>query len=168
MVGSTLGASVIPILATLWVLVGVLALVWLLTSGRLRLTRQRRPATLQPSTKPTGGDLDAEWIYGDRAERRPQARPAGEKEEAKVEAQAIVKDAELEAREILAAAERARGRVEAELASERAHMAEKSRKLSELLAHALEEVERASANGGASAHEVDGLEALRDELRRAE
>jgi hypothetical protein len=167
MVRSTLGASVIAILAILWVLVGVLALVWLRASGRLRVTLPRRPTTPQPSTKPTG-DLDAEWIYGDRAERRPQARPTGVKDEARVEAQAIVKDAELEARKILAGAERARARVEAELAREQAQMAEKSRKLSEFLANALDEVERASANGRSSAYDRDELEALREELRSAD
>ena len=114
------------------------------------------------------GDLDAEWIYGDRAERKPQARPRGLNEEARLEAEAIVRDAELKAREILASAERARSRVEAELAREQAHMAEKSKKLSEFLSNALEEVERASANGRASAHDLDELEALREELRSTE
>jgi vacuolar-type H+-ATPase subunit H len=114
------------------------------------------------------GDLDAEWIYGDRAERKPQARPREVNEEATLEAEAIVRDAELKAREILAAAERARSRVEAELAREQAQMAEKSKKLSEFLSNALEEVERASANGRASAHDLDELEALREELRSTE
>ena len=155
----------IPILAGLWALVGVLALVWLVASGGLRLKRQRRPMKAQ-STSRAAGDLDAEWIYGDRAERKP--RPREPNEEAKLEADAIVKDAELRAREIIAAAERARSRVEAELAREQAHMAEKSKKLSEFLANALEEVERASANGRASAHEVEELEALREELRNTE
>jgi hypothetical protein len=92
----------------------------------LRLTRQRRPETPQ-SSKRAVSDLDAEWIYGDRAERKPQARP--QETEARLEAQAIVKDAERKAHEILAAAERARSHVEAELAREQAHMAEKSKKL---------------------------------------
>jgi hypothetical protein len=156
---------VIPVLAALWALVGALALVWLVASGRLRLTRQRRPVKVQ-STSSAAGDLDAEWIYGDRAERKP--RPRELNEEANLEADAIVKDAELRAREIIAAAERARSRVEAELAREQAHMAEKSKKLSDFLANALEEVERASANGRASAHEVEELEALREELRNTE
>jgi vacuolar-type H+-ATPase subunit H len=158
---------VIPVLAALWALVGALALVWLVASGRLRLTRQRRPVKVQ-STSSAAGDLDAEWIYGDRAERNPQPRPREVNEEAKLEADAIVRDAELKAREIISAAERARSRVEAELAREQAHMAEKSRKLSEFLANALEEVERASANGRASAHDVEELEALREELRNTE
>jgi hypothetical protein len=158
---------VIPVLAGLWALVGVLALVWLVASGRLRLTRQRQPAKSQ-STARAVGDLDAEWIYGDRAERKPQARPREVNEEATLEAEAIVRDAELKAREILAAAERARSRVEAELAREQAQMAEKSKKLSEFLSNALEEVERASANGRASAHDLDELEALREELRSTE
>jgi hypothetical protein len=130
-------------------------------------TRQRGLSKRQSSTTAVT-DLDAEWIYGDRAGRGPRARPREMKEEARREADAIVKDAELQAREIVAAAERARSRVEAELAREQAHMAEKSKRLSEFLANALEEVERASANGAASAHDLDELEALRDELRRAE
>lgn len=159
----------IPILASLWALVGVLALVWLVWSGRLgpSRTRQRRVAKRQSST-PAVGDLDSEWIYGDRAERKPQARPQELTEEARLEAEAIVKDAEHKAHEILAAAERARSQVEAELAREQAHMAEKSKKLSEFLANALEEVERASANGAASPHDLGELEALRDELRSTE
>jgi hypothetical protein len=155
---------VIAALAILWALVGVLALLWLAWSGRLRLTRGRRP---QASAR-GASDLDAEWIYGDRAERRPQARPQELNEEARLEARAVVKDAELKAHEILAAAERVRSQVEAELAREQAHMAEKSKKLSEFLTNALEEVERASANGAASTHDLGELEALRDELRSTE
>jgi vacuolar-type H+-ATPase subunit H len=158
---------VIPVLAGLWALVGAVALIWLVASRRSRLTRQRRPEKAQSAARAVG-DLDAEWIYGDRAERKPQARPRGLNEEARLEAEAIVSDAELKAREILAAAERARSRVEAELAREQAHMAEKSKKLSEFLSNALEEVERASANGRASAHDLDELEALREELRSTE
>ena len=154
----------IAALAILWALVGVLALLWLAWSGRLRLTRDRRPqASARGAT-----DLDAEWIYGDRGERGPQARPQELNEEARLEARAVVKDAELKAHEILAAAEHARSQVEAELAREQAHMAEKSKKLSEFLTNALEEVERASANGAASAHDLGELEALRDELRSTE
>ena len=157
----------IPVLAGLWALVGALALIWLVASRRLRLTRQRRPAKSQSTARATG-DLDAEWIYGDRAERKTQARPRGLNEEAGLEAEAIARDAELKAREILATAERARNRVEAELAREETQMAEKSKKLSEFLSNALEEVERASANGRASAHDLDELEALREELRSTE
>ena len=157
----------IAALAILWALVGVLALLWLAWSGRLRLTRDRRPAKPQASAR-GASDLDAEWIYGDRAERRPQAGPQELNEEARLEARAVVKDAELKAHEILAAAEHARSQVEAELAREQAHMAEKSKKLSEFLTNALEEVERTSANGAASAHDLGELEALRDELRSTE
>jgi vacuolar-type H+-ATPase subunit H len=114
------------------------------------------------------GDLDSEWIYGDRAERKPQARPQELTEEARLEAEAILKDAKHKAHEILAAAERARSQVEAELAREQAHMAEKGKKLSEFLANALEEVERASANGAASLHDLAELEVLRDELGSTE
>ena len=156
----------IAALAILWALVGVLALLWLAWSGRLRLTRDRRPA--KPQASAGASDLDAEWIYGDHAERRPQARPQELNEEARLEARAVVKDAELKAHEILAAAEHARSQVEAELAREQAHMAEKSKKLSEFLTNALEGVERASANGAASAHDLGELEALRDELSSTE
>jgi vacuolar-type H+-ATPase subunit H len=161
------GASVIPVLAGVWALVGVLALVWLMWSGRLRLTRRRQPVKSQSSARAVG-DLDAEWIYGDRAERKPRVTPQELIEEARLEAEAIVRDAELKAREIVATTERARGQVEAELARKQAHMAEKSKKLSEFLANALEEVERASVNGRASPHDLDELEALRDELRSTE
>ena len=158
----------IPILAGLWTLVGILALVvWLVARGRLRRTHQPKPAKSQ-STAGTGGDLDAEWIYGDRAERKPQTRPREPNQEARRAAEAIVNEAELKAREILAGAERERIRVEAELAREQAQMAEKSKKLSDFLANALEEVERASANGQASTHDLNELEALRDELRSTE
>jgi hypothetical protein len=157
---------VILILACLWTLVGVLALLWFVRR-RLRLTSQRRPAKPQSSTRAVG-DLDAEWIYGNRAERKPHARPQELNEEARLEAEAIVKDAELKAQEIVAAAERARSDVEAELAREQARMDERSKKLSEFLANALEEVERASANGSASAHDLGELEALREELRSTE
>jgi vacuolar-type H+-ATPase subunit H len=162
---------VILILAALWALVGIAALVWLVASGRLGGTGRRGPARVQSNAQ-AASDLDAEWIYGDRVERRPHARARESndeaREEARREADAIVKDAELKAREIIAAAESARSRVEAELARERAQMAEKSKKLSEFLANALEEVERASANGRASAHDVEELEALREELRNTE
>ena len=157
----------IPILASLWALVGVLALVWLVWSGRLRPTRQGRPAKPQSSPRAVG-DFDAEWIYGDRAERKPRARPRESSEEARLEAEAIVKEAELKAHEILAAAERARSHVEAELAREHAQIAERSKKLSEFLTNALEEVERASVNGAPSPPDLGELEALRDELRSTE
>jgi vacuolar-type H+-ATPase subunit H len=158
---------VILILAALWALVGVAALVWLVASGRLGSPGRRRPARAQ-STAPTVSERDAEWIYGDRVERRPHAPAREPNEEARLEADAIVKDAELKAREIIAAAERARSRVEAELAREQTHMAEKSRKLSDFLANTLEEVERASANGPTSAQDLQELEALREELRKTE
>jgi vacuolar-type H+-ATPase subunit H len=154
------------ILVSLWTLVGVLALVWFIWNGRSRMT-QRVPAKPQSSTR-AAADLDAEWIYGDRAERKPRASPQELIEDARVEAEAIVKEADLKAQEILAAAERVRSQVEAELAREQARMAEKSKKLSEFLTNALEEVERASVNGAASSQDLGELEALRDELRNTE
>jgi IS30 family transposase len=113
-------------------------------------------------------NADAEWIYGSRAERKPQARPGELTEEARLEAEALVRNAELKAREIVAAAERARSHIEAELARQQAHMAEKSKKLSEFLTSTLEEVERSSVNGSASAPDLGELEALREELRGTE
>jgi hypothetical protein len=156
---------VIPILAGLWALVGTLGLVWLVARGRLRRTGQRADSGLSAQAK---RDFDADWIYGDRPERKREARPQQRKKEAELEAEAIVKEAKRRAGEILAGAELARTHVEAELAREQAHMAEKSKKLSEFLESALEEVERAAANGRAGAHDVDELEALRDELRNTE
>jgi vacuolar-type H+-ATPase subunit H len=79
-----------------------------------------------------------------------------------------VKNAELRAQEIVATTERGRSQVEAELLRKQAQMAEKSKKLSEFLTNALEEVERASANGAASPPDLGELEALRDELRSTE
>lgn len=159
----------IPILATLWAVVGVLlliALVWI-RSLRPSRARQRGPATSE-ATIPAADDLDAEWIYGDRPQRKPLAEPEEIAEEARREAQAIVKDAELKALEILTSAERARSRSEAELAREQARLAERSERLSEFLANALEEVEQASANGSTVSTDLGELEALRDELRGTE
>ena len=73
--------------------------------------------------------------------------------------------AELKAQEILASAERARSHVEEELALEQVRMAEMSKKLSDFLANALEEVESTSVNGSTTAEELAELEALREELR---
>ena len=79
-------------------------------------------------------------------------------------------DAELRAHDILAQSERERSQVEAELALERADLAEKSKRLSEFLANALEEVESALANGSSTTNASDlrELEALHDELRGTE
>lgn len=60
-------------------------------------------------------------------------------------------------------------RARAELAREQAHMTEKSKRLSEFLANALEELESASVNGPASIRDLGGLqEELRDTLRDTE
>ena len=129
--------------------------------------RHRRLAKRQ-SVTPAVGNQDEDWIYGDRAERLTRRRPPGPAEEAKLEAEAIVADAKVKAQEILAGTERARDHVEAELAREQAEVAEKSKRLSDFLANALEEVERALANGSASAHDLDELEAMRKELGSTE
>lgn len=155
----------IQVLAVLWAVVGaflLFGLVWRawLRPARLRRRLEDRPAKLPPADQP-----DAEWIYGDRAARTSPETLRGPEEEARGRAEAIVRAAELEAQEILAAAERARSHAEEELAHERARMAEMSKKLSDFLANALEEVERASVNGSTSAEELAELEALRDELR---
>jgi len=153
---------VIAILAVLWALVGALAFGWLLWH-RSRQVWRRRP--LRKPAEPAAHDFDADWIYGDRGERRSQQFREVE-ERARDEAEAIVRDAELRALEILAESERERSQVHAELARERADLAEKSKRLSEFLANTLEEVERASANGSSTtSHDLEELEALQDELR---
>jgi hypothetical protein len=156
---------VIAILLSLWAVVGVLAVVWFVLRGGLghSKTRQLRLAKRQAMT-PAVGDQDAEWIYGDRAQRR-DTEPV---EQARREAEAIVRGAKLKAQAILAGAERARDHVEAELAREQAAVAEKSERLSEFLANALEEVERASANGSANAHDLGELEERRKDLGSTE
>ena len=88
-------------------------------------------------------------------------------EKAWQEADAIVKEAELKAGEALIAVERARGRLEQELqevAREKTLVVERQQKLSEFLLKALEEVERASADGSASIHDLAELRELRERL----
>jgi hypothetical protein len=87
------------------------------------------------------------------------------------EADSIVKEAELKAGEALVAVERARGRLEQELqevAREKTLVAERQQKLSEFLLKALEEVERASADGSASIHDLAELRELRERLHSSE
>jgi hypothetical protein len=143
---------VIAVLAVLWAVVGILALGWLLLTGRLgprRTPEQRRAqGRMAESSAPT---LDAEWIYGERARRTPRPSPQEMEERATREAEAIVRDAELKARNIIAGAEGARREIVAELAREQADLAEKTSRLAEFLAGTLEEVERASANGSSYA-----------------
>jgi hypothetical protein len=162
---------VIAILAALWAVVGILALGWLLWTGRLgpRRTPEQRRAQRRMAES-SAANVDAEWIYGERARRAPRPTAQEVEERATREAEAIVRDAEMRARDIVAAAERARTQVEADLAREQADLAEKSRRLAEFLAGTLEEVERASANGSGtvSAHDLEQLEALQDELRGGE
>jgi len=153
----------IQVLAVLWAVVGTFVLVGLAWRGWLRPSRRgREPDAASRVNLPAA---DEEWIYGDRAQRRSLNTPREIEEEARGRAEATVRAAELRAQEILGSAERTRSQVEAELAREQARMAERSKKLSDFLADALEEVERASANGSASAKDLAELEALRDELR---
>jgi hypothetical protein len=153
---------VIPILAGLWAFVGVVTLCWLAWSRRHSFwtsrSRQRREAD---SSVP---NVDADWIYGDRGERKP-GRPRPTAEEAS-EATVIVADAERQARDILAEADRVRKEVEAELAAERADLALKSKRLFEFLTNTLEEVERPATNGSSpmTAHDLEELEAMHDQL----
>jgi hypothetical protein len=103
----------------------------------------------------------------ERAERERQELL----EKARQEAETIVKEAELKAGEALIAVERARGRLEHELqevAREKTLVAERQQKLSEFLLKALEEVERASADGSASIHDLAELRELRERLHRSE
>lgn len=154
------------VFAVLYGLVGVLTL------GVLLWSRRRRARALTGGQQADSGarDVDADWIYGDRGERKPRANFREREEQARREAEAIVIDAERRAREILAEAERVRSRVEADLARERADLAEKSKKLSDFLAETIEEVERTSANGSGttSTHDLEELESLHDELRGTE
>jgi hypothetical protein len=223
------GAVVTPILVALSTAAGVVVLGWLLISGRRVLSRTRVPRSAAGgSSVVAAGDVrDADWIYGDRAalERRArrtrsqsdeanqemhepsqtvseaeaivrdaelkaveilaraqkdreslleQTRVSAErtvlklKEKAEREAAAIVKNAEVKAGDALVGVERARARLEQEMqevAREQARMAAKHEKLSEFLLTALEEIERASANGSAN---VDGLQELRDELQKTD
>jgi hypothetical protein len=102
------------------------------------------------------------------------ARSEGEaiQDSARGEAEAIVQAAELKAGEALVEVERARGRLEREVqrvAREQALMTAKHKKLSDLLLTALEEIERASANGSTNVRDLGGLqEELRDTLRGTE
>jgi hypothetical protein len=157
---------VIPILAGLWAFVGVVALCWLAWSRRhsFRPSRSRQRREADSSAR----NVDADWIYGDRGERKPR-RPRPTAEEGS-EAREIVADAERKARDILAEADRVRKEVEAELAAERTDLALKSKRLFEFLANTLEEVERAGANGSSTmtAHDLEELEAMHDQLSDTE
>jgi vacuolar-type H+-ATPase subunit H len=213
-----LGAAVNEILVILSAATGVLVVGWLLVIGSGFLSRRRVRRSAERQSKSV--DLktrDEDWIYADRA--APQLRTQrvtespseatheaetvlrdarleaaeilaqAEKEReslveeklaaaeraareiryrAEREAEGIVKNAELKAGEALVGVERARGRLEQELqelARDQARMAEKHRRLSEFLIAALEEIERASANGSAN---IGGLQELRDKLRSIE
>lgn len=158
----------IQVLAILWAIVGAVGLAALVWSGWLRPSRVRQGRSARPeASMPATNEVDADWIYGNRPDRQPQAR-SEEIEQARDEGAAIVKAAERQAHEILASAERTRSQVEAELAREQARMADRSQRLSDFLANALEEVERAPANGSARAQDLAELEALREELQSSE
>jgi hypothetical protein len=161
---------VIAILAVLWAVVGILAFGWLLWTGRLGPRRTPEQRRAQRRMAESSAADDAEWIYGERVRRTPRPSLQETEERARREAEAIVRDAELKARSIVSAAEGARREVVAELAREQADLAEKTSRLAEFLASTLEEVERASANGSGtvSAHDLEQLEALQDELRGGE
>jgi hypothetical protein len=160
----------IALLAILWGVVGALLVIGLVWRRRASLSSKSEghPGTggSSPPTRPMEDGVDEEWIYGDRSR---WARPQQLEDEARREAEAIVKDAELKALEILTSAERARSHVDAELAREQTRMAAKTRTLSRFLANAIEEVERAAANAAtASIPDLRELRALRDELRTSE
>jgi hypothetical protein len=130
------------------------------------LRRRRREGAADAST---GGrsvegapvPADSDWIYGHRAgpTRRTQAQG---------EAEAIVKDAELRAAEIIAAAKEERARLERELADERALLAEERTQLAHFLARALAEVERTSRNGSEGAADHTQLQELQKRLTETE
>jgi hypothetical protein len=161
----------IAVLAILWASVGALALVWLVWTGRLgpRGSPEQRHAQRRAADS-RAVDVDAEWIYGARPRAKPMPSAQAREDQARREARAIVRDAELRARDIVASAEQARSQVEAQLARERADLSEKRKRLADFLADTLEEVERSSANGSGtlSARDLEELEALQDELRGIE
>jgi hypothetical protein len=157
---------VTPIFWGLGAFLCVLALVWLSWHRTRRSSSYRWQRQGADSTR----DFDAEWIYGNRGEQKAGARPREREEKATREGEGIIADAERRAQGILAEADRVRREVEAELAAERVQLAMKSKRLSEFLANTLEEVQRTSANGSAttSDHNLEELEAMRDELRDSE
>jgi hypothetical protein len=90
------------------------------------------------------------------------------RKQAEREAESIVKDAELEASKAIDRVERSRDRLEQEkrnVKREQDRVAAKQKMLSEFVLTALEEIERASANGSA---ETAALKELRDKLRSTE
>jgi hypothetical protein len=119
---------VTQILVALTTAAGVVVLGWLLVSGKQVLSRMRRSrsAAGHSSVVDAPGVRNPDWIYGDRAasERRAQRTPSepGEANQkippqvhepsqtlsAKGKAEAILRDAELKAAEILAGAEKDR------------------------------------------------------------
>jgi hypothetical protein len=165
--------GVIAVLAILWGVVAALLLIGLVWSRRRGLFpgREWQPGD-EESGLPVAPDIDERRHWARSEEPQGEATREAEatrEDEARREAEAIVMDAESKAREILTSAERARSHVEAELAREQARVAENTKKLLRFLANALEEVERASANGTtASIPDLRELRALRDELRNSE
>jgi cell division septum initiation protein DivIVA len=156
--------------------VGVIVVGWLLVWTRRRRSAERaaaeanRTRLLLTDAKLRGAEIlaDAQRKRESLQEERLASaeRAALEiKEKAEQEAAAIVKNAELKAGEVLTGVERERSRLERErqeVAREQALIAVKRKRLAEFLLTALEEVERASANGSAN---IRGLEELRDQLR---
>lgn len=136
-----------------------------------RGSAERRPTRLRAASEAEAVLSDAKR---EAAEILAHARSEGQgmQEKARLDAEAIVQAAELKAGEALVEVERARGRLEREVqrvAREQALMTAKHKKLSELMLTALDEIERASANGSASLHELGGLqEELRETLRGSE
>jgi F0F1-type ATP synthase membrane subunit b/b' len=122
----------------------------------------------------SGAEALSDDAKREAAEILARARSEGEaiQDSARGKAEAIVQAAELKAGEALVEVERARGRLEREVqrvAREQALMTAKHKKLSDLLLTALEEIERASANGSTNVRDLGGLqEELRDTLRGTE
>lgn len=181
-----------PILVSFAVGAGVMIVGWLLVGGSRLLSRTRRHGSPESRSRPrrsggaagdaeailTGAKLKAAEILADAERERERLleerlasaeRSALElRAEAEQEAEAIVKNGELKAGAALSRVERERGRLEQqmqEVAREQALMAVKQKRLSEFLLTALEEIERASANGSTNIAE---LQVLRDELRSSE
>lgn len=156
------------ILVALAAAFGVLAVGLFLLTGRQVLARTRSGGHVE--SRSSIDSRDGDWIYGDRAvSARPARRRSSQSEAvsspAGNEAEAIVRDAEREAAEIMARAHAERERLrdqKLQLERERALIDEKEQRLSDLLDRAIEELERVSANGSPN---VGGLQELRDKLR---
>lgn len=104
------GTAVTEVVVAASAAIGIVVVGWLLVSGRPVLSRMRvrRSAESRPSIVDPGRARD-DWIYGDRAaSERGARRIPGGSDETTQEAEAVALDAELQAAEILARAQKGR------------------------------------------------------------